>query len=371
MSKPLPVFTNSSISTFRSCRYRYYLRYILGLRKTYENDALRIGGAFGVGLQMIGTGKSLEESIALAIEPYGRPGPWVEDIHAWEVEAVTVETMLRGWAWRWSTAPARYVAVEKTVSAILSRPAVRRKVAVAGKIDALTVENASDADVDIAKLNGDDASLLRTQTMREYKTAGEDIGSDSDYWPRLKADSQISLYMLLLQANGMEGTRILYDVTRKPTIRPAQTPVLDDAGLKIVEDAQGQRVMLANGKPRQAGDSAKGWTLKQATETPAQFGARLLEDMYDQPEKYFQRREITRTQWELERTKEEVIQTIGDILNAQDNGRWYRNPGRMTCDRCSYKGICLGSPAMTSESPLPSGYVKVDDKHPELKDTEA
>jgi hypothetical protein len=282
----------------------------------------------------------------------------VEDIYAWEVEAVTVEVMLRGWAWRWSTAPARYVATEKTVHAILSRPSTRRKVMVAGKIDALTHELPPHPDAD----------LDCPQTMREYKTAGEDIGPDADYWPRLKADSQISLYMLLLQANGMEGTKIMYDVTRKPSLRPSQTPVLDDQGLKIVTDAEGQRVMLANGKPRQAGDSAKGWTLKTTRETPQQYGARVLEDMYSRPEEYFQRREITRTQDELDRTRTEVIQTIGDILTVQGNGRWYRNPGRMTCDWCSYKGICLGQAAMTAQSPLPSGFVKVEDKHPELKE---
>jgi hypothetical protein len=360
MPKPLPIFTNSSLSTFRSCRYRYYLRYVLGLRKTYENDALRIGGAFGKGLELIGLGVNLETAIGAAVAPYAQPGPWVEDLHAWEVEAVTVETMLRGWAWRWSTAPARYVATEKTVHATLTKPATRRKVMVAGKIDALTNESTE----------GMPERPAGIETMREYKTAGEDIGPDSDYWPRLKADSQISLYLLLLQANGMEGTRIMYDVTRKPSLRPSQTPVLDDQGLKIVEDAEGNRVMLANGKPRQAGDIAKGWTLKTTRETPQQYGARVLEDMFDRPEEYFQRREITRTQEELDRTRAEVIQTVGDILTVQGNGRWYRNPGRMTCDRCSYKGICLGSPAMTVDSPLPSGYIKTEDLHPELKETE-
>jgi len=34
---------------------------------------------------------------------------------------------------------------------------------------------------------------------------------------------------------------VLYDVTRKPEISPKQIPVLDDAGLKIVTDADGNR----------------------------------------------------------------------------------------------------------------------------------
>ncbi len=54
----------------------------------------------------------------------------------------------------------------------------------------------------------------------EHKTTSEDIEITSDYWLKLMLDGQISQYYLGAKALGYEVTECLYDVIRKPSMRP-------------------------------------------------------------------------------------------------------------------------------------------------------
>src|SRR6185436_14997815 len=91
----------------------------------------------------------------------------------------------------------------------------------------------------------------KRKSVMEHKLLGEELGSDSQLWKRLRVDHQISLYILAARKLGHDVGSVFYDVTRKPTIKPTAVPVLDGNGVKIVLDRDNMRVFNKNGAPRQ------------------------------------------------------------------------------------------------------------------------
>mgnify|MGYP007001753624 CR=1 FL=1 len=51
-------------------------------------------------------------------------------------------------------------------------------------------------------------------------TTSEDIGRGTDYWRRLRMDGQVSIYYAGSAALGYPADLCLYDVLRKPSLRP-------------------------------------------------------------------------------------------------------------------------------------------------------
>ena len=118
---------------------------------------------------------------------YGYHQRWLSD--AWTVEAVEQEFLLP-----------------------IVNPATRRPsqhFQHAGKFDGL-----------IAR--GDERYLL------EHKTCSEELSPGSWYWKRLTIDTQISGYMLASWLQGRKLAGVLYDVIRKPEIRPKKLALKDE-----------------------------------------------------------------------------------------------------------------------------------------------
>jgi hypothetical protein len=207
----------------------------------------------------------------------------------------------------------------------------------------------------------------------EYKTTASSLDPDSDYWLRLRADTQILMYVAAARAMGWEVATVVYDVTRKPAIRPRQVPRLDADGLKIVIDnATAERVFLANGKPRQA--AAEGQTLQTDPETPEAFGQRLYEDATANPGFYFCRREVPILRDDLEEFAELRVQVGRMILDRRTQQRkldagmqyraWPRHVNGMQCPGCEFAGFCLQNSVPDLAHP-PAGYT-VGASHSEL-----
>ena len=167
----------------------------------------------------------------------------------------------------------------------------------------------------------------------EYKTAGEDISPDSEYWLRLRCDGQISLYVIAARALDFDVATVLYDVTRKPTIRLRQN------------------------------------------ETPQQYGQRLLDDIATRPDFYYARREIPRLEDDLAEYGAEVWQQAQQLLEVRrradrlpDPSRaWFRNAGRWTCGWCDFAPLCLNGVRVAPGSPTPCGFQILSDPNPELE----
>lgn len=301
------LLTHSRLSALRSCPRRHYYRYELGLSRIRSADALRLGAAYHTGLEARNAGQDEAAAIELAGAGYAQLPQWADPVD-WAVEQQTLRALLAGHFWRYSQDDLQFVAVEQSFHVPLLNPGsghASRLFLLAGKIDAIVMLP--------------DGRLA----VLEYKTAGEDISPDSDYWLRLRCDPQISLYVLAARALGFDVATVIYDVTRKPTIR------------------------------------------LRKEETPEQYGVRLLADIGTRPDHYFARREVPRLEDELAEFRLELWQQAAQLRDAQRAGRWFRNVGRLTCGYCSYSSLCLNAIQVNPDAP-PAGYEVLADVHPEL-----
>jgi hypothetical protein len=340
----LQVLTNSRMASKKRCARENFYRYELQLRPAAKKAYLRFGSAFHKGRELIRKGVPVETAIQEATGDYA--GATGEDSY----DKWTITALLTGWAWHWQEpVPNQAICTERAWEMPLINPEsgmASRTWKLAGKIDG--VDRLSDGRIAVC----------------ECKTAGEDIGEGSNYRLRLRADQQIGMYVMAARRDvDKDVAAVSYDVIRKPTIRPSQVPTLDENGEKIVKiDATGERAVNKNGKFRQTG--GEGMTLLSRIETPEEFATRLLEDITQRPEFYYQRWEIPVIQDELDELRWEMWQQAADLRAAQLNNRWFKNVGR-NCDHCDYAQICLQHQVVDPANP-PSGFEIVTDVNPEL-----
>ena len=342
--------TASSLASLRKCPRQYLYAYEFKLRRSTEAAPLRMGSAFHAGMEARNLGVPEAEAIPKATEGYGIVPSWATP-EEWAVEAEIVRCLLAGYFWYYRNDVRQVVATETVFEIPLVNPqtgAASRTFSLAGKIDGIEVESGALA-------------------VAEYKTTSEDIGPDSEYWLWLRCDPQICQYVLAARALGFDLSRVLYDRTRKPTIRPKQVVNLDPEGLRVVLNATGERVYLKNGKPRQTGSTKDGHVLQTHTETATEYGERLLADIGARPEYYYQRREVPILDDQLAEFRLELWQQARQLAEARKHRRWFRNVGPMTCRYCSYSRLCLNNATVDPNGPPPAGYEFLPDAHPELQ----
>lgn len=171
---------------------------------------------------------------------------------------------------------------------------------------------------------------------REGKTTSEDIADpNSTYWRRLVIDSQVSSYAL---ANWQAGRKIdgtLYDVVRKPTIRPKKLALSDRKGITSLGSYAHAKVSEATQQAVIAG---------LESENPELFGLRLTADVLKDPAKYFARRIVPRLDGEILEWAEDLWDLTQDLLATRRRNRWPKTSAAcMNYGRpCEYLGICSG-----------------------------
>jgi hypothetical protein len=323
------LLTSTRLATLRRCPKQHYFRYELGLSRVRTSDALRLGVAFHLGLEHHNRGADAANAIDLAVAGYEHVPEWA-DTFDWQVEREVVRQLLSGHFWRYEKDDIEIIDVERTFELPLVNPNTGRQgraFVVAGKIDA------------IARLADGRLAVL------EYKTCGEDIAPDSDYWLRLRCDPQISQYVLAARALGYDVATVLYDVARKPTISPFRATPPDKR--KYTKDGR----LYASQRERD--------------ETPEQYAVRLLDDIGARPDYYFQRREVPRLEDELAEFQIELWQQAKQLLDSRRHGRWFRNIHRFTCGTCEFAEICLNSVHVTPGT-APAGFEFLANVYPEL-----
>jgi len=331
---------------------KHYFRYEVGLQRDTKSQPLRMGQWFHYGLERVDLGDDLDDVCDMIRAEYAITPSWA-DSHEWATECEKVIRLLAAHVWRWSEDRFEVVATEQAFILPLANPdtgASSRTFKVAGKIDR------------IVKLP--DGRLA----VQEYKTCGVDITPGSDYWMRLRIDQQISMYMLAARRLGHDVQTVIYDVTRKPATRPHTIPAPDADGVKIVLDADNERVKNANGKWKQSASAADGHRLVTRNESPREYGDRLTADIGDRPEYYFQRQEIPRLDADLAEFESELWQIGQMIRDAQRHGRHFRNTSAcLSPYRCEYFTICSESATPDPATGVPAGYAIDTNVHPELE----
>ena len=201
--------------------------------------------------------------------------------------------------------------------------------------------------------------------LLETKTAGEDISPGSTFWKRTTLDPQLSLYLPAIRKLGHDPHGCVYDVLRKCDQRPSAVPLVDDDGVKIVNDANGLRVRTKDGKKwRQTGDAELGYVLQSRPETPEEYGARCLQAIAEDPAKYYARGIVVRLEADEREAAQDMWNTASLMRDARRLKIYPRNPdscvnwGR----ECEYLSVCAGM--MDLDDPLFFRYE--EDVHEEL-----
>jgi hypothetical protein len=341
--KSQELLTASRMEAMLMCPRRHYWRYEIGLQPDVDGKALRFGSAWHDAMEARTQGQNFEMALAIAVE--GK-----------EFDELTIATL--------SAMLAAYYKIYETNEIVKElHPEVKFETPISGS----RVFKAA------GKLDGLGVLQDDRQVLVERKTTGDSIAPDSDYWLRLRANSQLYQYVLAARAEGWNIEHVLYDVVRKPGLAPKQVPVLDENGLKIVLDDVGERCYNEKGKPRQStAGLPDSYKLQITMETPDEFSKRLYEDIMSRPEFYFCRREVPILDCDLEEFEYNRVQVARMILDRRRQEKnmdkpdraWPRHVNGLICPFCPYSSFCLQNISVNPSQP-PAGF-KVGEIHNEL-----
>jgi len=340
------VMTASRMNALSACQRRHFWAYEAQLKPAAAADALMFGTAWHKAMEEMAKGADAAKAFISAAEC------GLKD----EFVAATLQAMLQGYAERYGENPVGLNLLPEVKFSLKLSKGWKAE----GKIDGI-----------IGNTERENAVRLR-----EYKTAGQDIDASSDYWLRLRDNTQINTYSEALLRLGKTVDQVSYDVARKPTIRPlASVPVLGSDGLKQVIDQDGMRVCKKDGTTKQTADKEKGETLLVAPETAEQYGARLLADIRSRPDFYFQRREYQISVKSVDETlaaRREAVRLVKHLRSREKfcghpNGAWLKCNCSMTCKFCPYETLCLqGINPVRGVDEAPAGYRWSDMANEEL-----
>ena len=293
------LLTASRMGTFQQCQRRHYWRYEVGLQVIKECDAFRFGHAWHTAMEARWMGARYEDALA--------NGAGTAEMT--EHDCAVLAGLLAGYYGRYNDEIVKELHPEVEFRMAL---AGSRTFDTAGKIDGLGTLH--------------DGRLC----LVEHKTAGEDIGADSDYWLRLRFNSQIYQYVTAARGMGWDIALVLYDVTRKPMIRVKQGETVDG------------------------------------------YAGRLVTDTQARPEFYYARREVPILDADIEAFEIQRLELSRQILMLRNAARrakkpehaWARNCSAMTCRGCEFSSFCLQNLTVDPAQP-PAGF-RIGETNPEL-----
>lgn len=306
---PKQRLTASRMAAMQTCPRRHYWAYEVGLRAAPDAAPLRFGSAWHRGMQARWQGLDVVDALTAATT--------CGDVDALdEVQVATLAGLLRA-----------YYAVYPTFAPVAT---IHPEVAFTHAIDGSRTFSADGKIDGLAQLIDGHLAIL------EHKTTGESIDANADYWLRLRCNPQLLQYVSAARELGWQVDTVLYDVVRKPAIKPKQ--------------------------------------IKGEMETPDQYALRLYADCMERPEFYFARREVPVLDCDLEEFRDNrlaIARMILDRRRQQVDGAperaWPRHVNAISCMGCPYKGFCLTGVRVDVAAP-PPGFVIAADVHPELQE---
>lgn len=340
-------YTNSSMTAFRRCTREFDLRYRHRLeRSDGEREVLAVGSAWHAALEAA-TRAGDQMAGYEAINRHAPGALWREKL----------ARMLSCYFWYYQERPLDIVEPEREFSYVDAAGHTRR-----GKMDG------------VIRLDSKLVAYYEVppESVLEYKTTSEDIEGASDYWGELRMGTQVTFYGLAHeQATGRRPESTLYDVVRKPTIRPKAVTKKDLARLRAEVGESGAGLYFNEKFDSDEVEAAA----HDGKETLRMYGARLTADIGDRPERYFQRRVISRTRKDHEDGEADTASTIAAMASLDSAhpmggdgpaAGFPRNPNACkTYGTCDFFGLCsVGE--YPSCGTAPSGFQIREQLHPEL-----
>jgi hypothetical protein len=377
MSDKVKHVSASSIAAFKTCPTKYRIAYVEAVRPERDAEPLRIGTAWHKGLEVLemvsgsvfetaGPDDAVdllvtdENRLALAVEVataiYDTVPDWADPAD-WAVEREVIANALAGYHWLYPAGMSEYetVATELEFELPLRNPETGHSTpnfVRVGKIDRIIRSKATGA-------------IL----IQENKTTGKGIDSGSSYWDRLRKDTQSKFYIQAARDLAAEGghsellgvSGLLHDVFHKPTIRPSKLTQGETAEFiktgdycgqhfEITQDGEGiyaggdvcEVELGAEPKPtKKDPNPAQKFCIR---ETPAMYGARLLQDITQRPEFYFARREIAFTDAELKDFQYQVWALQRNMSEMERTGYYYENETQCEATfKCPYCVLCYSN----------------------------
>lgn len=287
--------TNSMRNKFASCHRAFKFCYEDLKRPIKTSDALNFGTAMHQLLECYWLNAEAEF-------------PQVDD----DYTAMTLKALFEGYRNRWEEYDRNTyetICTERAFKAPLMNPetgGISKTFHLAGKIDALAKEKTTGKVVIV-----------------EHKTTGQDIGPGSDYWRKLPIDGQVSGYYVGAEAIDYPASKCLYDVIRKPTIKPYKATPED--------------------KRKYNKDGSLSKACREYDETPDEWYERLTADIASRTDYYYARIEISRSDNDLMEYLFDMWAVSREISDAQRMNRWSRNPQACSVfGTCEYFGVCTG-----------------------------
>ncbi len=356
------------IKTFKACPMRHALKYIRRIHKAEESDALRMGTNWHTVLEVYSRNNNFDEAV-LALDTAYENRPLSKSYEEWAAEKAKLAYSLSGYIWYWSDDEFETLAREIPFSLKIINPetgATLPNVTIDGVIDKLIRKGGK-------------------VMVGEHKSTSSSVDQDSKYWGSLRLDTQTTLYEYaanqlslsgsLEQCGIVQGTRIegaLYDVWRKPTIKPKKITQAATVDMMETQEYCGQHFAIVvdydddgnvtdvfiNGEKAEWEQGKKGWAIR---ETADMYGARLLQDITERPEHYFARKPLPRTVADMKRFEWSLYNIYQTMRNMDKNGAWYCDESQ--CEamfHCDYISICYNNVDVNEY--LPEGLIRKDEK---------
>lgn len=237
-----------------------------------------------------------------------------------QIIASKCRALMCGYHERWKDTGYQAVHIEKPLSSDLMNPATgakSRSFQMAGVLDVIARHN-------------------NQSVLVDHKTTSMDVSPESSYWRQLAVEGQVNHYYALGWSNGVKFDSAIWDVVRKPTIRPkkltkAERTAIVSSGVYFgvkVSDAERERLQT------------------EESESCLLYELRLAFDCTtERPDYYFARRAVPRVDHEILEYAGELWQHGQDMLQSRRNdGLPVRNSGACMLygSPCSYLGICSG-----------------------------
>jgi hypothetical protein len=350
------ILTASRMVSLITCPRKHFWQYEIGLRKDTTDTALRFGSAWARAMESWRKGHKYKKALAIAIP---------EGIDLNQYDCATIAALLAAYYDYYGVATkAEKLAPEYEFGPV--ELGGDTGMVLRGKIDSLAIVTATGRGL-----------------IYEDKTTSDSVDIDSDYWLRLRFNMQILNYVVEARRLGVRVDAVIYNVVRKPGIKPKQVEDLDEDGNKIVVDASGERQRKKTGEPYQSANKEKGWVVKTHEETPDEYCNRLYEDVGSRPEFYFCRKEVPIIDEELAQFERQRLELAGIInyirsqeclvpskdsdIMQRDPDAWPRNVSSDTCNFCPYRSFCLQNLNINPAYP-PQGF-SLQEINPELTNT--
>jgi hypothetical protein len=202
---------------------------------------------------------------------------------------------------------------------------------VAGRIDALV------------KYDGKHYILERKTTSSNF---------DSDIWNYYRSGPQTSIYTLLLATQSTDAAGIIYDVARKPALRPSKLSKKDVGSLF--------RTLVYCGVKFDV-DAIRNHIETEGTETPPMFGARVYQTIVEEPDKYFARQTFPLIASDVDKIVDELTAIGYAVDGMKERNAFYRNyHACKSRGNCPFIPICFSqeNTQLVQVGGIPKGFIK-------------